>query len=210
LEITTRCGQDADCNPSTAGGVLGTLLGYDRIPSYWKKDLQEAEDIKFKYTSISLDDVYKMGYTQALKNIQKNGGSVNGNKISVSLQKPVPVKWEKSFPNLYPKEKKTVSWSVATNDITFDYEGTGFVLKGETARWGDHSDFVIHAELYVDGKKEETFSLPASFTTRRYELCWKYDLPEGRHSVRVNFLNASPDHPVTDTEVVIYSGKKNP
>ena len=26
LEITTRCGQDADCNPSTAGGILGLFL----------------------------------------------------------------------------------------------------------------------------------------------------------------------------------------
>jgi len=209
LEITTRCGQDADCNPSTAGGILGTLLGYDRIPSYWKQGLKEAEDIKFKYTTISLNDAYEMGYRHALENILKNGGSINGNKITARVQKPAPVKWEKSFPGLFPREKKKVSWSAATNEISFDYEGTGFVLKGETAKWEDHSNFVIHAELYVDGKKEETFFLPASFTIRRHELCWKYDLPEGKHTVMVKFLNASPDHPVTDTEAVIYSAKKN-
>jgi len=209
LEITTRCGQDADCNPSTAGGILGTFLGYDHIPPYWKQGLKEAEDIKFKYTTISLSDVYEMGYRQALQNIQKNGGSINGNKISVPVQKPVTVKLEKSFPDLYPKEKKMVSWSAATNEINFDYIGTGFVLKGEAAKWDDHSGFVIHAELYVDGKKTETFSLPASFTTRRHELCWKYDLPEGNHTISVKFLNASSDHPVTNTEAVIYSSKKN-
>ena len=55
LEITTRCGQDADCNPSTAGGILGTILGYDKIPAYWKMGLKEAEDIDFKYTTMSLD-----------------------------------------------------------------------------------------------------------------------------------------------------------
>ncbi len=37
LEITARCGQDADCNPSTVGGILGALLGYDKIPTYGNK-----------------------------------------------------------------------------------------------------------------------------------------------------------------------------
>ena len=55
LEITTRCGQDADCNPSTAGGILGTILGYDKIPAYWKMGLKEAENIDFKYTTMSLE-----------------------------------------------------------------------------------------------------------------------------------------------------------
>ena len=45
LEIATRAGQDADCNPSSAGGILGTILGYDKIPAYWKMGLKEAEDI---------------------------------------------------------------------------------------------------------------------------------------------------------------------
>src|ERR1043165_3840473 len=48
LEIATRCGQDADCNTSTVGGILGTVLGYDKIPAYWKRGLQQAEDIDFK------------------------------------------------------------------------------------------------------------------------------------------------------------------
>ena len=58
LEITARCGQDADCNPSTVGGILGALLGYDKIPAYWKQGLKESEDIDFKYTTMSLNDVY--------------------------------------------------------------------------------------------------------------------------------------------------------
>ena len=35
IDISTRCGQDSDCNPSTAGGILGTMLGYSNIPDYW-------------------------------------------------------------------------------------------------------------------------------------------------------------------------------
>jgi hypothetical protein len=32
LDIAARCGQDADCNPASAGGILGAMLGYDKIP----------------------------------------------------------------------------------------------------------------------------------------------------------------------------------
>ncbi len=207
LEITTRCGQDADCNPSTSGGILGTVLGYDGIPAYWKQGLKEAEEIDFKYTTMSLQDVYETGYKHALLNIKRNGGTISGNNITIKLQQPAKVKFEKSFPDLYPKEKKNVNWNDAKNEISFDYEGTGFVLKGETARWESKSDYVINAELYVDGQKTETIKLPVQFTTRRHELCWKYDLPEGKHYVQVKILNPSPDYPVFNTEALIYSNK---
>ena len=39
LEIATRAGQDSDCNPSTAGGILGVMLGYSGIPDAWKSGI---------------------------------------------------------------------------------------------------------------------------------------------------------------------------
>ena len=208
MQITTRCGQDADCNPSTAGGILGTVLGYDGIPAYWKQGLKEAEKINFKYTTMNLDDVYETGLKHALQNIERNGGNIKGNNITIKLQQPATVKFEKSFTGLYPAEKKKVNWSDTKDEISFDYEGTGFVLRGETARWESQSDYVINAELYVDGIKTETFKLSVNFTTRRHELCWKYDLPEGKHFVKVKILNPSKDYPVFNTEALIYSIKK--
>ena len=32
IEIATRAGQDSDCNPASAGGILGVMLGYNAIP----------------------------------------------------------------------------------------------------------------------------------------------------------------------------------
>lgn len=208
MDITTRCGQDADCNPSTSGGILGTVLGYDNIPGYWKQGLKEAEGINFKYTTMSLQEVYHTGFKHALWNIERNQGSINVNNITIRLQQPQVVKFEKSFPDLYPSGKKQVKWSDGKNEMSFEYEGTGFVLKGETARWESKSGYVLKAELTVDGEKRETFSLPVSYTTRRHEICWKYDLPEGKHVVRVKILNPSPDHPVFNTEALIYTGNK--
>lgn len=209
LEITTRCGQDADCNPSTAGGVLGTILGYDKIPAYWKMGLKEAEDIDFKYTTMSLADVYDIGYRHALKNIERNGGEVDNELVSILIQNPVPVKFEKSFEGVFPIAKIPVNWSADKQEASFEFEGTAFVLQGESAKWGSTTSFVFNTELYVDGKLIESPALPASYTTRRYELCWKYDLPKGKHRVQLKILNSSGGEKITVGDAIIYSDHAN-
>jgi len=207
LEITTRCGQDADCNPSTAGGILGTILGYDKIPAYWKMGLREAEGIDFKYTTMSLATVYEIGFKHALQNIERNGGNTRGDEIVIRLQQPATVKFEKSFEGVYPIAKIPVTWSANKDEISFNFEGTGFVMTGETARWGSSSTYVFNTELYVDDKLVESPKLPASYTTRRYELCWKYDLPKGKHAVRLKILNPSKDEEFNSSGAIIYSDK---
>ena len=207
LEITTRCGQDADCNPSTAGGILGTILGYDKIPAYWKMGLKEAESIDFKYTTMSLEAVYEIGFKHALQNIARNGGKISGDNVAIKVQQPETVKFEKSFENVYPIAKIPVTWSANKDEISFEFTGTGFVIKGETARWGSESSYVFNTELYVDDKLVESPKLPASYTTRRYELCWKYDLPKGKHIVRLKILNPSKDEEFNSSEALIYSDK---
>ena len=207
LEIATRCGQDADCNPSTVGGILGALLGYNKIPAYWKMGLKDAESIDFKYTTMSLNEVYETGFKHALKNIERNGGKVNGDQIVIQLQEPATVKFEKSFEGHYPVAKIPVSLSDKKDEINFEFEGIGFVLKGDVSEWGSSSDYVFNTELYLDGKLIESPKLPVSYTTRRYELCWKYQLPKGKHKVKLKFLNPSKDHKINVGEAIIYSDK---
>lgn len=58
MEISTRAGQDSDCNPSSAGGILGAVLGYDKIPEYWKKGLKLiAKDIRPIQYSIDVESL---------------------------------------------------------------------------------------------------------------------------------------------------------
>jgi len=207
LEITTRCGQDADCNPSTAGGILGTVLGYDKIPPYWKMGLKEAEDIDFKYTTMSLNKVYEVGMKHALQTITRNGGAVTNDNVTIKIQQPKAVAFEQSFTGIYPVAKIPVKWNDAKDEISFDFEGTGFVIKGETADWGSNTDFVFNTELYVDGYKIESPQLPASYTTRRYELCWKYDLAKAKHAVKLKILNPSKEYKFRAGDAIIYSDK---
>lgn len=207
LDIATRCGQDADCNPSTVGGILGALIGYNKIPAYWRNSLKDAEDIDFKYTTMSLNDVYKTGVKHALENIKRNRGNVDGDNIIIKTQTPTTVKFEKSFDGLYPVAKIPVQWNDAKDVISFNYEGTGFVLRGETAEWNDHSDFVFHTELTVDGKLIDKPELPSNYTTRRYELCWNYELTKGKHTIQLKILNPDKDPHFNAIDAIYYSDK---
>ncbi|MBO0727389.1 MAG: ADP-ribosylglycohydrolase family protein, partial [Blastocatellia bacterium] len=70
LEISTRAGQDSDCNPSSAAGVLGVMLGYGAIPDRWKMGLAEIADKKFDYTNYSFNTIAASTLGRALKVIE--------------------------------------------------------------------------------------------------------------------------------------------
>jgi hypothetical protein len=206
LDISTRAGQDSDCNPSSAGGILGTMLGYKKIPNYWKMGLKEAEPLDFKYTTISLDDVYVLGFKHALQNIERNGGKIGKDEVAILLQNPVPVKLEQSFEGHFPIEKREVKKDLI-DEFAFDFTGIGFVVRGESARWGSHSTYVGNVQLYIDDKLMQTVPLPADYTTRRYELIWKYQLQKTNHKVRLKLINADKANPIRIDDVIIYSDK---
>lgn len=214
LKIAARCGQDADCNPSTVGGVLGAMLGYKKLPSYWKMGLKEAESIDFKYTTMSLNKVYEVGFKHALQNISRNGGKIIDDKVTIAVQEPKTVKFEQGFTNMRPLQKTDLSHDLNTSELSFEFTGTGFVLKGEAVKKNsDASDYTFQAEVYVDGEKTETAKLPTNFTTRRHDICWKYQLANGKHTIRVKVLNPNKDYELNSSEYLVYgdilqAGKK--
>lgn len=53
--ISMRCGQDSDCNPSSAAAVLGTMYGLSGIPEEYKSAV-DFEQTKFSYTEYTLGD----------------------------------------------------------------------------------------------------------------------------------------------------------
>jgi len=202
IDIATRCGQDSDCNPATAGGILGTIIGYDKIPAYWMKNLKEVEDMNFAYTDISLNKTYRMGFNQALQMIERGGGKIEGDNVTIACQQPKPVRYEKAFEGHFPVEKINIRRNINPT-AEFEFEGTGFVAKGGV-RCNDRT-YEANVEVYVDGKIIETAKLPANSTTRRNELTWKYQLPKGKHKVSFKWLNPRPDASVSTSEALIYS-----
>lgn len=213
MEITARCGQDADCNPSTAGGILGCIFGYDKIPAYWKQGLSTIEDIDFAYTTMSLKKTYAVSVKHALQNIQRNGGKVDGDKISIPVQAIKEVKYEKSFEGHYPVSSFEVNKTLSKtgDEISFEFTGNGYVLNGSSAM-SDHKDrsdpFELEAEVYIDGKLKEKALFPVSYNQRRMDLLlYAYQLPEGKHTVRIKLINEKAGESIRATRCIVYAAK---
>ena len=205
LDISTRCGQDSDCNPATAGGILGTMLGYDKIPEYWMKNLREVEDMNFAYTNISLNKTYQMGLGHALQMIERNGGKIDGETVTIKCQQPLPVRFEKGFDGAYPTMRMRINKRITDlNQVVF--EGTGIVVGGRVT--SPDRSYTAKMEAYINGELAETINLPANSTVRRLELFWKYQLPKAKHTLTFKWLNPQPDANIIFQEALVYSDAK--
>ncbi len=205
IDISTRCGDDSDCNPASAGGILGTVIGCDSIPDYWKQGLSEVEPIDFQHTTISLLDAYDMSYRQALELIEKNGGDVDGEKAAIKVQNPEPVQLEVGFDGHYPLEKKEL-YTFLTDDVTFQFVGNGFAVNGEA--WlaqGITTDYTFKVAMYIDGNYVETTNIPTNYTVRKFIPFWKYQLPMSEHKVRLRVMNPTNRAGIYLTNAIIYS-----
>ena len=205
ISISARCGDDADCNPASAGGILGTMLGYSKIPKYWKQGLAEVEPIDFKYTTISLNDVYKLSFKHAMEVIKRNGGKVDGNEVTINYQEPQKVRLEQGFKGYYPVERKWLNVTLK-DEYTFSFEGIGFALTGKVQKKGKE-DYIFKVEMYIDGKLDQVSELPTNFTIRKNTPFWKYQLPMGKHTVRFKVLNPTDKAEFHLGDAVIYSNK---
>lgn len=211
LDISARCGQDSDCNPASAGGILGTILGYSNIPEEWKKGVYPVEDMDFKYTTVSLNDVYEMGTKHALKVLANNGVKTDGDKIELPIQDIKPVALEVSFEGHYPVERTKTDKKLdsKTTEAEFSFTGNGFVVTGGVSKTDkEMADADLQLEMSIDGAAPEKFTMSSSFSKRRHEVAWKYQLPEGSHLVKIRLLNPVPGFQINVRDMIVYSSKK--
>ena len=129
MDISTRCGQDSDCNPASAAGILATIQGYSQIPEYWMKNLREVENLNFAYTDMSLNQTYQTSFKHALQMIKRNGGSISGDNITIVCQTPVPVRFEQAFEGMFPIGRQEIRKELRHLG-SFTFEGTGIVFTG--------------------------------------------------------------------------------
>jgi len=201
LQISTRCGQDSDCNPASAGGILGTMIGYDRIPGFWKDPMKGIEEIPFAYTSLSLKQVYDISYDQALQMIRNNGGTTDSDKIILPVQEPVAVRLEQGFAGQFPVERRAVS-QIIDSEITLKFEGTGFVLTGQAT--GQDPEGKVIVEVTIDGNPAESFVMPVASHDRRHDIAWKYGLNDAGHEVKIRVAGAEKGAGLSAGDLLIY------
>ncbi len=230
IDIAARCGQDADCNPATVGGVLGVMLGYSKIPAFWLKPLQEIEPLDFEGTDMSLNKAYEMSYKHAAEMIKSSGGTVEGDKIVIPFETPVAVKFEQNFEKTYPVFRDRFDKSF-TDELSYDFVGNGYIFYGNLVKNSkidkDYIDrvskrvgsevfglaepddpYVAKLEMYIDGQLDETIKLPMKNTSRRLEPAWKYQLTEGKHNVRLKWINPKPEYEIRINDIMVYSEKQ--
>jgi hypothetical protein len=227
IDIAARCGQDADCNPATVGGVLGVMLGYSNIPMFWLKPLQEIESLNFEATDISLNKAYDLSYKHALETIKNAGGTVDKDSILIPYSNPMPVAFEQNFEKTFPIFRDRFDRSF-TDELSYDFAGNGFIFYGNMVRNSKidknyidrvskrvgsevfglaepDDDYVAELEMYIDGNLDEKIKLPMKNTSRRLEPAWKYQLTEGNHNIKLKWINPNPAYEIRINDIMIYS-----
>jgi hypothetical protein len=202
IAVATRAGQDSDCNPSSAAGILGTMLGYAKIPAYWTQGLAAIEAKPFPFAGLSLNDAYALSLKHALVQVRRAGGTVADDRIEFAPQPIAPVRVEQNFEGHFPVAE-TVLRQRVTDETTFSFEGVGFVVQG-SARVDPASDVVLVAEVSVDGQPPEVVELPTNHARRRYAPFWRYGLSPGKHTVRVKMRPLPPGATLYLERVIVY------
>jgi hypothetical protein len=140
LEITTRCGQDSDCNPSNAMAVLGVAKGLSGLPGEWREEVLAIGDSLFSNTDYTFHKAVKNTLEYAKDLCISNGGKVTGSKMKIRVQQPRPVALEVSFPKLVYDYRDNV------------FENKGWIFKGH---WDTYQMIQRHAteqEYYGNSK----------------------------------------------------------
>jgi hypothetical protein len=211
LEITTRCGQDSDCNPSNAMAVLGIIKGFSGLPENMQNGVKAMSDSLFIYTSYSFNSAVSSTNKYALDLISRDGGKITDRKILVKTQLPVPPELEISFPNVvfdkiisvFDDKKlsfkgkwetyettprgndKPVKQSVysekAGAEMMIDFSGTGISIEGNWYKDGGKAD------VYVDGILHRSIDTYYDFAKQQHTASiWHVlNLKPGDHKIRL-------------------------
>ncbi len=199
LEVSTRAGQDSDCNPANACGILGVMLGYQRIPDPWKGGIPALADKKFSYTGFSFRTIVASTEKRAIALVKKEGGRVDNETLVVKTQTPLAAKLElwddygspvERVAASDPRWKWSGSWREGQNARVANargasaeaaFEGRGVIVAGQYLPTGGKAD------VFLDGKLVQTVdAYPDEDSTKSGDSLWHaFGLPAAKHTVRV-------------------------
>lgn len=113
IVISTRCGQDSDCNPSNAAGILFTTIGTSRLPERFKANL----DLKscFAHTEYNFPKLLDVCEALAREYVVREGGWIetdaNGEENFV-----IPVKRPEPSPLVFSWDPEPIAKSLFTEE----------------------------------------------------------------------------------------------
>jgi hypothetical protein len=100
IVIATRCGQDSDCNPSSAGGIFFTTIGYRNLPEKFASALDPEG--KFSHTPYNFPTLVSVCEKLVRQSVLRAGGRIeedsNGKETFViPLKRPKPGRLEQCW-----------------------------------------------------------------------------------------------------------------
>ena len=98
--ISTRCGQDSDCNPSNAGGVLCTAIGFKDLPDKFTSALDPNG--KFSHSPYTFPKMIEVSAQLVRDAVVRQGGKIekdqDGKEVFViAVEKPKSSKLEQCW-----------------------------------------------------------------------------------------------------------------
>ena len=98
--LTTRCGQDSDCNPSNSAGILFTTIGFKNLPDKFKSALNPEG--KFSHTPYNFPTLVSVCEKLVRQSVVRAGGRIekdNDGKETfvIPVRKPRPGKFEQCW-----------------------------------------------------------------------------------------------------------------
>ena len=144
-----------------------------------------------------------LSYKHALDMVKRAGGREDGDAVVIPVEVPKAVKLEQNFEGHFPVAEISL-WRATQGDETrFTFEGIGFAVQGDV-RSEDGKDHVLVVDMYIDDAKADTVELPTNATRRRFIPFWKYELADGRHSVRLKLRALEPGATLRLQRAIIY------
>ncbi len=100
IVITCRCGQDSDCNPSNAAGILFTTVGFKNLPDKFKVALDPSG--KFSHTPYNFPTLVRVCEKLARQAVVNCGGKIavddqGAEHFTISRQDPNPTPLEQCW-----------------------------------------------------------------------------------------------------------------
>ena len=98
--IATRCGQDSDCNPSSAAGILFTTIGFEKLPDKFKIALDPTG--KFSHTPYDFPTLVSVSEKLAREAVVNGGGKIMADNrgkeyFVIPRHKPRPIPLEQCW-----------------------------------------------------------------------------------------------------------------
>jgi hypothetical protein len=196
MEVSTRCGQDSDCNPSSAAGVLGVMVGYSRIPEEFRSGIPALADKKFDFTDYSFNDICVSTFNRALALVEQNGGKVTSGDVYIPMQTPKAPKLERWNPGIpyarldaadpgwnwkggWTQDDESRVSRAAGDEAALRFNGVAVAVVGRLTQDGGR------AEVYLDGKREGVADAYIVERTHDNALWHIYGLKPGEHTLRI-------------------------